>query len=189
MSAPAATPTVATTRWQIDPTHTHVEFAVRHLMIATVKGRFADVSGTLELDEQDPSRSSVSVSIGAASLDTRVDQRDAHLRSADFFDVERFPTIRFVSTRVERTPDGAIALAGDLTIRDVTRPVTLAVTDEGRGTDPWGGERAGFSATTRIDRRDFGLTYNAALETGGVLVGDEVKISLEIEFLREPAQP
>ena len=183
LSAPAALPTStspAVTRWQIDAAHSHVEFAVRHLMIATVKGRFTDVSGEVILDEAQPAHSTVAVTIAATSLDTRVEQRDAHLRSPDFFDVGRFSALTFVSRAVQPGTGGALTVTGDLTIRDVTRPVTLAVSDEGRGKDPWGGERAGFSATTKIDRRDFGLTWNGALEAGGVLVGDEVKISLEI---------
>jgi polyisoprenoid-binding protein YceI len=179
--APATAPVAAT--WNVDPAHSHVEFAVRHLMISTVKGRFADVSGAVVLDEQDITRSSVEVTIGVASIDTRTGQRDDHLRSGDFFDVERFPTITFRSRRIERDGDD-LRVSGDLTIRDVTREVTLAVTPEGRGTDPWGGVRAGFSATTKIAREDFGLTYNQALETGGVLIGNDVKIAIEVELIK-----
>jgi len=174
--APAAT-------WNIDASHSHVEFAIRHLMISTVKGRFGDVKGSVALDDEDPTRSSVSLTIGVASIDTRVGQRDDHLRSPDFFDVERFPTITFVSRRIERHGDD-LRVTGDLTIRDVTREVVLAVTPEGRTRDPWGGERAGFSATTKIAREDFGLTYNQALETGGVLLGSDVKIAIEVELLK-----
>jgi polyisoprenoid-binding protein YceI len=180
-SAPAAG---ASTTWQLDPAHTHVEFSVKHLMIARVKGRFAGVTGTVALGG-DPADSTVDVVIDAASIDTREAKRDAHLRSADFFDVERFPTIAFRSREVRPTGAGDFSVVGDLTIRDVTRDVTLEVTDEGRGTDPWGGERAGFSATAEIDRRDFGLTWNQALEAGGVLVGNEIRISLEVELVKQ----
>jgi polyisoprenoid-binding protein YceI len=182
-----ATPAAETsTTWQLDPAHTHVEFSVKHLMIARVKGRFAGVTGTVEMGA-DPAASTVDVVIDAASIDTREAKRDAHLRSADFFDVERFPTIAFRSREVRPTGAGDFSVVGDLTIRDVTREVTLEVTDEGRGTDPWGGARAGFSATAEIDRRDFGLTWNQALEAGGVLVGNEIRISLEVELVKQAA--
>jgi polyisoprenoid-binding protein YceI len=182
-AAPAAGTSAA---WQLDPAHTHVEFSVKHLMLARVKGRFAGVTGTVEMGA-DPSASTVDVVIGAASIDTREAKRDAHLRSADFFDVERFPTIAFRSRDVRPTGAGDFSVVGDLTIRDVTREVTLEVTDEGRGTDPWGGERAGFSATADIDRREFGLTWNQALEAGGVLVGDKIEISLEVQAVQAQA--
>ena len=174
----------ARTAWKIDPSHTHAEFAVRHLMISTVKGRFADVQGTVYTDESDPARSSVEVAIGVPSIDTREPQRDAHLRSGDFFDAESHPHITFRSTRVEGAGE-TFKLFGDLTIRGVTREVVLDVTAEGRGVDPWGGERAGFSATTKIKRSDFGLTWNQLLETGGVAVGDDVKISIDAELVRQ----
>ena len=181
ISAPAAG---ASTTWQLDPAHTNVEFSVKHLMLARVKGRFTGVAGTVMLAAE-PTASTVEVVIDAASIDTREAKRDAHLRSADFFDVERFPTITFRSSDVRPAGAGDLRIVGDLTIRDVTREVTLEVTDEGRGTDPWGGERAGFSATAVIDRRDFGLTWNQALETGGVLVGNEIRISLEVELVKQ----
>lgn len=183
MSATTQTNTPTLTTWKIDPTHSAVEFAVRHMMITTVRGRFTDVSGTLEVDDTDPAGGRADIVIGAASIDTREAQRDAHLRSADFFDVERFPTLTFKSTRVEGTAQ-AFKLAGELTIHGVTRPVTLDVTHEGRGRDPWGGERLGYTATTVIKRSEFGLTWNAALETGGFLVGDDVKISLDIQLIK-----
>lgn len=183
-TAPATT---ELTTWQIDAAHSHVEFAVKHLMIATVKGRFATVSGTVSVNGDDPAGATVSVSIDAASIDTREPQRDAHLRSADFFDVEKFPTITFASTGVKRTGDDAFQLGGSLTMHGITRPITLAVTDEGRAKDPWGGERRAFSATGKVNRKDFGLLWNQALETGGVLVGDEVKISIEVELVKQPA--
>jgi polyisoprenoid-binding protein YceI len=175
-----------TSSWQIDPAHSHVEFAVRHLMISTVKGAFGDVRGTVWVDESDGKAVLVDVTIQVASIDTRQEQRDAHLRSPDFFDVARFPTITFRSRTVQGSHrDGQFRLIGDLTIRDVTREVTLDVAAEGRLHDPWGAERAGFSAQGKIDRTDFGLTWNQALETGGVVVSNEVKISVEVELIRE----
>ena len=170
------------TRWQIDQTHSNVEFAVRHLMISNVKGRFGDIAGAVTLDSENPRAAQVDVTLQTASIDTRQEQRDAHLRSADFFDVERFPTITFRGKRVDGDTDGEFRLYGDLTIRDVTRPIVLDVTKEGEGSDPWGNMRAAYSAKTQINRRDFGLTYNMALETGGVVVGDEIKISVDVEL-------
>lgn len=170
--------------YAIDPTHTNVEFSVKHLMISTVKGRFSDVTGTIEIPEV--GQPSVTVTIGAASIDTRTDARDTHLRSADFFDVEHYPQLQFVSTRTERT-DGGYTLAGDLTIRGTTRPVTLMVTEEGAGVDPWGNEKVAFAATGKIRRGDFGLTWNAALEAGGVLVGEEVKITIDAQLVKQSA--
>ena len=155
--------------YQIDAAHTEVGFEAKHLMISTVRGRFGTVSGMIELNEAEPERSSVEVEIDAASVDTRQEQRDAHLRSADFFDVEQFPTITFRSSGVDVPAAGRYEVTGDLTIRGVTREVVLEVTDEGRVKDLWGGERAAFSATTRIDRRDFGLTYNQAFGADGAV--------------------
>jgi len=185
MSSTTASPAGTLTTWSIDPAHSHVEFAVRHLMISTVKGRFAVVRGTVQTDDTDALKGLVDIEIDVDSIDTREPQRDAHLRSADFFDVERFPKITFVSTRVWDASGERFKLSGDLTIHGVTREVTLDVTSEGRGKDPWGGERAGFSATTKIKRSDFGLTWNQALETGGFVVGDDVKIALEIEIVKQ----
>jgi polyisoprenoid-binding protein YceI len=182
MSTTTATP--ARTTWKIDASHSHVEFAVRHMMITTVRGRFSNVEGTVRLDESDPSFAEVDVRIDAASIDTREAQRDTHLKSADFFDVEQFPHITFTATRPVERSDREFKLAGDLTIHGVTRPVVLDVTEEGRGKDPWGGQRIGFSATTKIKRSDFGLTWNQALETGGVLVSDDIKISLDLELVQ-----
>jgi len=177
-----ATPTATT--WQIDPTHSHVEFSVRHLMIATVKGRFAEVTGTLTGDDTEPEPAALEIAIPAASIDTREPQRDAHLRSADFFDAEQHPQIRFRSTRIRRVRDDVFAVEGDLTIRGVTRRITLTVHRGGRARDPWGGERIAYSTTTKINRKDFGLNWNQVLETGGVLVGDEVTVSIELELVR-----
>jgi polyisoprenoid-binding protein YceI len=174
-----------TTTWNIDPVHSVAEFKVKHMMISNVKGQFAIVNGILSLDESDLTHSRVEASLDAASISTRDVQRDAHLKSADFFDVEKFPTLFFKSTRLDRTGNGELAVAGDLTIRGVTRAVVFHV--EGPtapGKDPWGNTRVGLSATTRINRKDFGLTWNAALETGGILVGDEVTITLDVQFLK-----
>jgi len=181
---PTTAPLTQTT-WEIDSAHTDVGFSVKHLMISTVRGRFSDVRGTIRIDDDDLATASVQVEIGAAGIDTRQQQRDDHLRSADFFDVEKFPTIEFESRRIERIENDRYRVVGDLTIRDVTREVVLDATQEGRGRDPWGGERLGFSAKTTIDRRDFGLTWNQALETGGFVVGNEIKITLDVEAVKQ----
>ena len=178
----SATPSAATaTTWAIDPAHSVVELAVKHMMFSTVKGRFANVAGTVVLDETNLANSSVTAEIDSASIDTGEPQRDGHLRSADFLDVERFPTIAFRSTGVVPQGRSRFILVGDLTIHGVTREVSLEAELAGKGTDPWGGQRAGFAASTSINRKDFGLTWNQALETGGVLVSDQVKINLEIQ--------
>ena len=179
-----AEPTAGTTTWSIDPAHTLVEFSAKHMMITTVKGRFAEVSGTIHVDEAAPR---VEVEMDAASIDTRSEQRDQHLRSADFLDVENFPKVSFRSTRVEgafATPGDEFRVHGELTIRGTTREVVLDATFEGTGKDPWGGERASFSARGKIDRRDFGLTWNAALETGGVLVSNEIRLAIEAQAVK-----
>jgi polyisoprenoid-binding protein YceI len=179
-----ATPTATTTTWKIDPAHSVAEFKVKHMMISHVKGHFAKVGGTLTLNEADITKSQVEATIDAASLETRDPQRDAHLKSADFFDAEKYPTLSFRSTRVSGG-QGELKVEGDLTIHGVTRKVQFDV--EGPtppAKDPWGNTRLGLSATTKINRKDFGLTWNAALETGGLLVGEEVTISLEVQFLK-----
>jgi polyisoprenoid-binding protein YceI len=184
MTTTVAPGTGTTRSWTLDAAHTLVEFSAKHMMITTVKGRLADVQGTITLDEGAPERSAVEVELAAASIDTRNEQRDQHLRSADFLDAEQFPAVTFRSTRIEGAPlaEGkGFRVTGDLTIRGVTREVTLDATFEGRGKDPWGGERVSFAADTRIDRRDFGLTWNAALETGGVLVSNEIRIHVEAQ--------
>ena len=175
-------PTTADTRttWKLDPAHTTVEFIAKHMMITTVKGRFAEFEGTIVADEQNLADSDVSVTLKTASIDTRSDQRDAHLRSPDFLDVENFPEVTFRSTGVVGTKD-QFRLTGDLTIRGTTRPITLDVTFEGTGKDPWGGTRSAFSASGKFDRRDFGLTWNVALEAGGILVSNDVKIQIEAQ--------
>jgi polyisoprenoid-binding protein YceI len=175
----------AITQWRIDPSHTSVGFAVKHMMISTVRGHFGAVDGTVRADPNDWTQSSIEVSIQADSIHTREEKRDAHLRSADFFDVEQYPTITFKSIRIDAAGGHRYRVIGDLTIRGVTKPVTLDVTEEGQGKDPWGGERAGFSASGTIDRSAFGLNWNQALELGGWLVGNEIKIVLDVEFVRQ----
>jgi polyisoprenoid-binding protein YceI len=182
---PTTAPTTAlSSTWAIDPAHTDVGFAVKHLMISTVRGRFGSVRGTIRLDEANLAASSVEVEIDAASIDTRQEQRDAHLRSADFFDVERFPLITFRSRAVEAVGEGRFKVTGGLTIHGVTREVVLDAADEGRGVDPWGNRKAAFTAETRIDRREFGLGWNQALEAGGVLVANEIRITLDVQAVR-----
>ncbi len=185
ISAVSRTPST----WDIDTVHSSVGFTVRHLVISKVHGRFARWSGTLALDDARPERSRVEARIEAASIDTHEPQRDAHLRSADFLDAERHPEITFHSTATTRAGDGRFELAGDLTIAGVTRPVRLEVEALGRAKDPWGGERAGFSARTTIDRSDFGLVWNQALEAGGVVVGDKVEITIEVEAVLKSEAP
>ncbi len=181
-----ATEVTATTTWNIDPVHSHAEFKVRHMMISNVKGEFKGVTGTLKLNSEDLTKSGVEVSIDAATVNTGDAQRDAHLKSADFFDVEKFPALTFKSNRVSKNnKDGVLTAAGELTIHGVTRNVAFEV--EGPSApmkDPWGNTRIGLSATTRINRKDFGLTWNAALETGGILVGDEVTMTLDVQFIK-----
>lgn len=182
MNATAATKTAI---WNLDPVHSVAEFKVKHMMISNVKGQFTALSGSLALDETDLANSRVEATIDAASINTREVQRDAHLKSADFFDVENFPTLSFKSTSVKRTGDDELGVTGDLTIHGVTREVAFNV--EGPtapAKDPWGNKRIGLSAVTKISRKDFGLTWNAALETGGILVGDDVTITLDIQFVK-----
>lgn len=176
-----------TTLWNIDHSHSAVSFTVRHMMVSKVRGAFTKWTGELALDDSDLTRSTVNVTIDASSVFTDEPKRDAHLRSADFFDVENFPALTFKSTKVERTGDDTLAVTGELTIRDVTRTVVLAVTDNGRVKDPWGAQRAGFSAYLTLSRKEFGLTWNAVLEAGGVAVSDKVEIALEIEALAPAA--
>jgi len=177
----------AQTTWKIDPAHSQAEFAIRHLMISTVKGRFGVVNGTVVTDESDLAKSKIEASIDVNSIHTHEPQRDAHLKSADFFNAEKYPTIDFRGTRITdvASDKSEFKLIGDLSIHGVTREVSLQVTSEGRGKDPWGGERAGFSAHTRIKRSEFGLTWNQALETGGFVVGDEVKITIDVELVKQ----
>jgi polyisoprenoid-binding protein YceI len=173
--------------WTIDAAHSSIEFSAKHMMITTVKGRFADARGTIAIDETAPERSTVEVELDATTIDTRNEQRDGHLRSPDFLDDATHPVVSFRSRRVvgARAEEGTrFTVVGDLTIRGVTREVTLDATYEGSGRDPWGGQRVSFSAETKIDRRDFGLTWNAALETGGVLVSNEIRVRLDVQAIR-----
>jgi len=174
--------------WNIDPSHSAIAFSVRHMVVSKTRGRFLKWSGQIRFDPDEPAASSVEVTIDPASLDTAEPQRDAHLRSADFFDVEKFPTASFRSTKVEGLSGDRYRITGHLTIHGVTKTVVLDATYEGSGKDPWGGERAGFVASTSIDRRDFGLEWNKALETGGLLVGEKVELTLEVEAVKQVAQ-
>lgn len=173
----------ATGTWTIDPSHSHVGFWVRHLGVTKTRGRFGSFSGTVEIAER-PEDSRADVSIETASVDTKDPQRDGHLRSADFFDSERFPTMTFRTTAVRRA-NGAWQIDGELTIRDVTRPVTLDAEFEGVEGDPWGGTRAAFTATTEINREDFGLTWNQVLESGGLLVAKKARVELEVQLVKQ----
>jgi polyisoprenoid-binding protein YceI len=179
---------MSATVYDIDPAHSSAHFSVRHMMITNVRGEFTKVSGTVTFDPDNPGASQVEATIDVASLHTREEQRDAHLKSADFFDVAKFPEIKFVSKSVERLGDGEHSVKGDLTIHGVTKEVTFRVdgpTPEIK--DPWGNTKAGATATAKINRKDFGLVWNVALETGGVLVGEQVSISLEVELARRAA--
>ena len=170
--------------WEIDPAHSSAQFSVKHMMIANVKGEFTKVSGRVRFDEANIEQSSVEATVDINSISTREPNRDAHLKSADFFDAENFPAMQFQSKRVLRDSDDGLKVFGDLTIRGTTREVTFEVAGPtGAIKDPWGKLRRGVSATAKINRKDFGLTWNAALETGGVLVGDEVKITLDVELV------
>lgn len=175
--------------WKIDPTHSQIEFSIRHMMISKVRGRFESFGGTFNLATRNPAAASVEGTVDVNSINTKDAQRDGHLRSGDFFDVEKYPTMSFRSTRIEPVGDGEYKVYGDLTIKDMTREVVFDVLDEGQAQDPWGNQRWGVSATTKINRKDFGLNWNVALETGGWLVGDEVTISAEAELVQEQPQP
>ena len=179
----ATLPEIST--WQLDASHSSIGFSVKHLMIATVKGSFGSFEASFAGPETDLSKAQVTVNIDTASIDTSNDQRDGHLRSPDFFDVEKFPAITFVGKRLVGDAFGDFKLVGDLTIRGVTKEVTLDATFEGRAKDPWGNSRLGYTATGKIQRTDFGLNWNQALEAGGVLVSEEVKISVEASFVRK----
>ena len=185
MSTTITAAQTTTSTWNLDPVHSVAEFKVKHMMISNVKGQFTGISGALTFDEGDITNSRVEATIDVSSINTRDAQRDAHLKSADFFDVEKYPSLTFRSTRVERIGDGELAVTGDLTIHGVTKQVVFQV--EGPtppNKDPWGNTRVGLSATTKINRKDFGLTWNAALETGGILVGEEVTITLDVQFIK-----
>ena len=184
IATPAAETTVSST-WNIDPAHSIAEFKVRHMMISFVRGEFSGLSGVLKLDETDYTRSTVEVSIPAASVSTVDEKLDAHLKNEDFFDVQKFPTITFQSTKIRSTGGRDYEVTGDLTIRGVTQTVTLNVADFSEPSkDPWGNLRIGLSGSTKVNRKDFGLVWNAPLEFGGVLVGDEVTITLDVQFIK-----
>jgi polyisoprenoid-binding protein YceI len=176
---------MGTDRWEIDSSHSSVHFSVRHLVIAKVRGSFTRWSGTIHAPSGDFSKATVAVTIDASSIDTGVADRDGHLKSPDFFDVAQYPELRFVGKRVEPRSEGEIDVVGDLTIKGTTREVVLRVEPHGQTNDPWGNLRAAFTATTAIDRKEFGLTYNQVLETGGVMVGDRVEIEAEIEAVKQ----
>jgi polyisoprenoid-binding protein YceI len=179
-------PEVSISTWNIDPVHSTAQFKVKHMMISNVTGEFTSINGILDLDENDITKSKIRASIDAATISTREPQRDAHLKSADFFHVEKHSALTFNSTSITRSTDGELKVSGDLTICGVTRNIVFDV--DGPSTaqkDPWGNTRIGLSATTRISRKDFGLTWNAALETGGLLVGDAVTINLDVQLIKE----
>ncbi|RME43151.1 MAG: polyisoprenoid-binding protein [Chloroflexi bacterium] len=171
--------------WNIDPAHTLLEFSAKHMMFTTVRGRFQEFSGTINLNEEDITQSSVEGTVNVASITTGNNDRDNHLRSPDFFDVENYPTISFKSTRIERANGNRLKLAGDLTIKDVTREVVFDVTYDGPHKDPWGNRRYAFSGDAALNRKDFGLTWNVPLEAGGWLVGDEIKLHIELQVVEQ----
>lgn len=175
--------------WGIDLVHSNIGFAVRHLVVSKVRGKFTRWTGTIRMDENALRRTEVDIAIEPASIDTGVEQRDNHLRSPDFFDAAKYSTMTFKSTGVEQSKNGDLRLRGNLTMHGVTRPVTLDVEFAGTQKDPWGGFRAGFSARTSLDRKDFGLTWNQVLETGGVVVGDKVDVDIEIEAVKQAPVP
>jgi polyisoprenoid-binding protein YceI len=176
---------MANENWQVDGAHSAVNLSVRHMVISKVRGRFAKWNAKLALDTADLSRSSVEVEIDAASIDTGVADRDNHLRSPDFLDAQKYPALRYRSRRVEVLSPERLRVVGDLAVRDVTREVVLDVEYGGQGKDPWGNQRAGFTATASLNRKDFGLTWNQALETGGVLVADKVDVEIELQAVRQ----
>lgn len=169
-------------KWNVDPAHSSIEFQVKHMMVSKVKGAFKDFSADLNLDPEDLTTASLAFTVDAASIDTRQEARDGHLKSPDFFDVEKYPAITFKSTNIVADGGNEYKVTGDLTVRDVTKPITLNVEYEGTSKDPMSGNMvAGFEGTGKFNRKDFGLNYNAVLETGGVLIGDEVKLNIQIE--------
>ncbi|MBK9941134.1 MAG: YceI family protein [Kouleothrix sp.] len=175
--------------WIIDVSHSGIQFSVKHLGISTARGTFTSFTGTIDADEQNPTAAKVDVQIETASINTRDEKRDAHLRSPDFFDVDTYPTLTFKSTRVEQLDASNGKLYGDLTIKDITKPVVLNFEFAGLAKSPWGTTSAGFSAETKINRKDWNLNWNVALEAGGWLVGEEVKIAIELELLKQVEQP
>lgn len=178
---------MAKTKWKVDPAHTSIDFSVRHMMVSRVKGTFHEFEASVEADPEDLTTANIEFSVDINSIDTRNEDRDNHLKSADFFDAENHPKMTFKSTNIVRKGENQYDVTGDLTIRGTTKPATFTVTAEGQGKDPWGNEVAGFSAEGKINRTDFGLTWNNTLETGGVLVGEDVNISIELEAQKETA--
>lgn len=174
--------------YQIDSAHSQIQFTVRHMMISKVRGHFQKFDGSVNLDEQNPARTTVDVRIDAASIDTRDEQRDTHLRSPDFLNAEQYPYITFKSTQVDVIDDHHARLTGDLTIRDITHPVIMQVEYNGSAKSPWGTTSYGFNGHTTINRKDWNLTWNVALETGGVLVGDDINIDIELELVKQEAE-
>lgn len=172
-------------KWAVDSTHSSIDFTIKHMMIAKVKGAFHTFEANIEADPADLTTANIQFNVDLASIDTRNEDRDNHLRTADFFDVENNPKMVFRSTRIVKKGEDEYDVTGDLTLHGVTRPETFSVTFEGAGKDPWGNEKVGFSAQGTVKRSDFGLTYNALLETGGVLIGDDVKVSIEIEAAKQ----
>lgn len=179
---------MASSTWKIDPSHSAIHFSVRHMVVSKTRGRFTRFGGQIVFDPANPAASSVEVTIEPASIDTADAQRDAHLKSPDFFDVEKFPQASFRSTSVQDLGGDKLRVDGELTVRGVSRTLSFEAVFEGSARDPWGGERSGFSGSLSLDRREFGLQWNKALETGGVLVGDKVELSLEVEAVKQPAQ-
>lgn len=171
--------------WQIDSSHSHINFTARHMMISKVRGNFENFSGTINFDEENPSNTTVNVEVDLTSVNTRDEKRDGHLKSPDFFDVENYPSMKFVSTRVEQIDENNGRLYGQLTIKDITKEVVLDVEYAGIAKSPWGTESAGFSATGSLNRKEWGLNWNQALETGGVLVGDKINMEIELELVKE----
>lgn len=184
MSTETLSQTSLTGDYDVDAAHTRVGFAAKHAMVTTVRGRFADITAEAHLDEDDVANSTAKIEIRTASIDTGNAQRDEHLRTGDFLEVEKYPTITFVSTKVEQTGDDTYAVTGDLTIKDVTKPVTVAFEKTGAANDPWGGFRVGFEGKTVINRKDWGVNFNVALEAGGLLVSDKVTLEFDIAAVR-----
>ncbi|WP_430647080.1 YceI family protein [Agromyces sp. GXS1127] len=174
--------------WDIDPGHSRIGFSAKHAMVANVRGAFNDVTGTLHVDFDDPEKSNAEIVLKVASIDSRNAQRDEHLRSADFFDVEKFPDITFRSTRIEEVGENALVVSGDLTIRDVTKPITIPIEFTGAQVDAFGVQRAGFEGTRRIDRREYGLEWNMALDQGGWLVSEKITLEFEISAIKRQAE-
>ncbi|MFT2008681.1 YceI family protein [Pontibacter sp. 13R65] len=176
---------MATTKWSLDPTHSELGFKIKHLMISNVTGKFTDFEAEAETVGDDFSSAKVVANINPASINTSNEQRDEHLRNADFFAVENYPNMKFVSTKIEKVDDDTFNVVGDLTIKDITKPVKLSVEHNGVATDPWGNIKAGFSFSGKINRKDWGITYNAALETGGVMLGEELKLQGEVQLVKQ----